>query len=129
MADFGLEADGVEQLHDEAVRGVGAEIFGQEDVNGRFEHEGIVDGDHADLGDAEPARVPAARVGGVHDIVRDEEESLQKLGHPAEGSGIEEFLLGKGAAAKNAGGVNHGHAAVTFPTHGVVLERLQEDEC
>ena len=50
----------MEELHEMAVRRVGAEVLGEQDVNGRFKHEGVINGDHAHLGEAVPARASAA---------------------------------------------------------------------
>ena len=41
----------------------------EKDVNSAFEHKAVVDGDCGDFGDAEPAGLPTAGVGAVHDVV------------------------------------------------------------
>ena len=76
LADLGLEGDFVEELEEVDVRRVTAEVFLQQDVDSRLEHEGVVDGDHGDAGLAVPTGLPASCEGGVHDVVRDEEEGL-----------------------------------------------------
>lgn len=53
-----------------------AEVFLEEVVDGSFEHECIVDGDHSDVGLSVPAWLTATSDAAVHDIVRDEEEGL-----------------------------------------------------
>lgn len=52
------------------------EILFKQKVNGSLEEECIVDGDHADTVGAIVTWLAAARNGGVHDVVRDEEEGL-----------------------------------------------------
>ena len=37
---------------------------------------------------------------------------------------MEVFIIRDGAGEEDAGGVDHGHATITFPTEGVVIERL-----
>ena len=49
-----------------------------------LEDERVVDGDDADVVDAVPARLAAARDARVHEVVRDEEEGLQPLHAPPE---------------------------------------------
>ena len=99
-------------------------MFLEEYVDGRFEHEGVVDGDHAHSRFAVPAWLAAARYGCVHYVVRDEEEGLQELGQPAEGCGVEVFGRGEGAGEEVGGGVGDGEAPVAFPAEGVVVEGL-----
>ncbi len=126
LADFGLEGGGVEELEHVDVGGVGAEVLLQEDVDGHFEHEGVVDGDHADARVAVPAGLAAAGDGGVHHVVGDEEEGLEELGEPAEGGGEEVVGVGEGAGEEEGGGVGDGEAAVAFAAEGVVVEGLGE---
>lgn len=121
LADFGLEGCIVEEFEEVGVGGVGFEVVAEEDVDGGFEHEGVVDGDHADFGDFIPAGLAAAGLGGVHDVVGDEEEGLEEFGEPAEGGGVEEFGGVEGALEEDGGGVDDGHAAVAFAAHGVVV--------
>jgi hypothetical protein len=49
----------------------------QEVVDGRLEHEGVINGNVANFFEPEPARLAAPRKGLVHDIVCDEEEGLK----------------------------------------------------
>ena len=122
LADLRLEGGGVEEVDDVGVVGVGAEVFLQEDVDGHFEHEGVVDGDHAHALLAVPARLAPARYGRVHDVVRDQEEGLEQLGEPAEGGGEEVFRLFEGPGEEEGGGVWDGEAAIAFSAQGVVIE-------
>jgi len=55
---------------------VSAEVFFEERIDGGFQHESIVDGDHADLRLTVPARGAATSDAAVHDIVGDKEEGL-----------------------------------------------------
>ena len=73
----------MEDFEEAGVFGVGFEVFGEEDVDGGFEHEGVVDGDHADFWELVPAGLAAAGLGAVHDVVGDEEEGLEEFGQPA----------------------------------------------
>ena len=111
----------MEELNHVRVAGVAAEVFLEEYVYGGFEHEGVVDGDHADARFAVPARLAAARYGGVHYVVGDEEECLEELGEPAEGCGVEVFGWGEGAGEEVGGGVGDGEAPVAFSAEGVVV--------
>ena len=63
LAEFGEEGGVVEELEDGDVGGVCGEVRFQQDVDGGFEHEGVVDGDGADVREAEPAGLAAAGVG------------------------------------------------------------------
>lgn len=96
-------------------------MLAEEDVDGGFEHECIVDSDHADFRESVPAWLTAAGLRAVHDVVGDEEEGLEEFGEPAEGCGVEEFGLGDGALEEDGGGIDDGHAAVAFAAHGVVV--------
>ena len=94
LAALGLEGDGVEELEEVDVGGVRAEVLAQQDVEGRFEHEAVVDGNGAHPGLLVPARLAAPRDGAVHDVVGDEEEGLEELRQPAEGGAGEELRGG-----------------------------------
>ena len=96
-------------------------MFFEEDVDAGFEHESVVDGDHADGGLFVPAGLAAAGYAAVHYVVGDEEEGLEELGEPAEGGGC--VVLGgcEGLFEEEGGGVGDGEAAVEFSAHGVVV--------
>ena len=53
------------------------EMFLEEVVYRSFEHERVVDRDGAHRGEAEPARLAAPRVRGVHYVVCNKEKGLQ----------------------------------------------------
>ena len=53
-----------------------AEVFLEEAVDCSFEHEGVVDGNHSDVGLPVPAGRAASSDAAVHDIVGYEEECL-----------------------------------------------------
>jgi hypothetical protein len=93
LAKLGLEGDFLEELDEVDVRSVGAEVLLEEDEDGGLEHEGVVNGDHADFGCEVPAGLATAGLGRVHDVVGDEEEGLQELDHPAERGGVEVLIL------------------------------------
>ena len=124
LAELRLEGDLVEELHQVDVGGVLAEVLLEEDVDGGLEHEGVVDGDHADAVLSVPTWGAAAGDGAVHDIIGDEEEALEELGHPAEGGGLEVVVLAELLALEKSDGVWHGHAAVAFSSDGVGIEGL-----
>ena len=63
LPDFGLEGGFVEELEEGDVGWVGLEVPLEENVDGAFEHEGVVYGDGADLWEPVPAGGAAARVG------------------------------------------------------------------
>lgn len=69
LSELGLEGDFLEELDDVDVGGVAAEVLLEEDEDGGFEHEGVVDGNHADVGLEVPAGLATAGLGRVHDIV------------------------------------------------------------
>ena len=114
----------MKQLHKIDIGRMLTEIFLEEHIDGRLEHEGVVDGDHADVGHAEPARGAAAGVRGVHDIVRNEEEGLQEFGQPAEGGEVSVLCGVEGAAEEDGGGIDRGQAAIELAIGSVVLEGL-----
>ena len=122
LTDFRLEGCGLEKLENIHVVGMLSEMFLEERVDGHFEHEGVVYGDHAYAWLAVPAWLAAASDGGVHDVIRDEEECLQELGEPAEGCGEEVFGFVERTREEEGGGVRDGEAAVAFPAHCVVVE-------
>lgn len=125
LAELRLEGGLVEELDEVDVGGVVAEVLLEEGVDGHLEHEGVVDGDHADAVLAVPAGGAAAGDAAVHDVVGDEEEGLQQLRHPAEGGGLEVLVLGEGLFEDEGDGVGDGHAAVAFTAEGVNIETLQ----
>ena len=122
LTDFRLESCGLEKLDDIHVAGMLSEVFLEERVDGHFQHEGVVYGDHAYALLAVPAWLAAAGDGGVHYVVRDQEEGLQELGEPAEGCGEEVFGLVERTGEEEGGGVGDGEATVAFPAHCVVVE-------
>lgn len=56
---------------------LGSEVFLQQEVDGAFEHESIVDGDVADTGDTVPTRLTTSSDRLVHHVVGDEEVGLE----------------------------------------------------
>ena len=124
LAELGLESDFVEELHEIYVVLFLPEVLLQQCVDGALEHEGVVDGDHADFGHEVPARLPSPGLRGVHDVVADEEEGLQELDHPAQRCGSEELIGVEVAVEEDSGGVDDREAAITFPAEGVVGEGL-----
>lgn len=95
LAQLRLPGGLVEQFNEIDVGGVRAEVLFENHVDAGLEHEGVVDGDQADAGLSVPARLATAGHRAVHDIVTDEEESLEQLGQPAEGAEVFELLVGQ----------------------------------
>lgn len=114
----------MEQLNQVYVCRVRAEVFLEESVDGRFEHEGIVDSNHSDLRLTIPTWLSSTSDAGVHNIVGNEEESLEKLGHPSQRGRFEVLLFGEGSFEEDGDGVWDRHAAITFSSDGVGIERL-----
>ena len=114
----------MEQFDEIDVAFVLAEVLLEEDEDGGLEHEGVVDGDHADLGLEVPAGLAAAGLGRVHDVVRDQEEGLEELNHPAESGRVEVLLLSEVASEEQLGGVDDGQAAVALAADDIVVEGL-----
>jgi hypothetical protein len=67
----------VEEFKEVDIIFLAPEVLLEKEINSRFEEEGVVDGDVADLGHAIPAWLSTTRDGTVHDIVCDEEHSLE----------------------------------------------------
>lgn len=128
LAELGLVGDLVEELNEVNVGRVSAEELLEQGVDARLEDEGVVDGDHADTLLAVPAGFAAAGDAAVHDVVRDEEEGLEQLCHPAQGGGRKVFLLVKRLVEQEGDGVGDGHAAVALATERVDLEVLARED-
>ena len=124
LAVLGLGRRLVEELEQVDVARVVAEVLFEEHVDGALEQEGVVDGHHADAVLAVPARLAAARDAAVHDVVRDEEEGLEELRHPAERGRLEVLVRGELLSEQERDRVGHRHAAVAFAADRVGLETL-----
>lgn len=129
LAQLGLNGGLVEELNEVDVGGVRAEVLLEEGVDGRLQHEGIVDGNHANTVLAVPARLTTAGDAAVHDIVGDEEEGLEQLRHPAKSGSLEVLVLGQRGIEKQGDGVGNGHASVALATKSVDLETLWKRQC
>lgn len=126
LAKLRLERRLVEEFDEVDVGLFLPEVLFQQNVDARLEHKGIIDGNHADIGHEVPARRAAAGLGRVHDVVRDEEEGLQKLNHPAKRGRLEVLVLGEVAAKQQRRRVDDRHAPVALSAHGVVVQRLYQ---
>lgn len=118
----------MEELDKIDVSGVVLEVLLEQSIDGGLKHEGIVDGNHANTLLTIPARLTTASDAGVHDVVRDEEECLEELGHPAKGGSLKVLLFGQRLLENKGDGVGDGHATVTFSTDGVDFEGLRNTE-
>lgn len=67
----------MEKIKDIGVVSLRAEVGLEETINSSLEHEGVVDGNHANFWNAVPARLSTSSDGSVHYIVSDEEVSLK----------------------------------------------------
>lgn len=124
LADLGLPRGLVEELDHVNVGRVGTEVLLQQDVDGRLEHEGVVDGDHADVLLAVPAGLASAGDAAVHDVVGHEEEGLEQLNQPAEDGRRLVLLAGQFPVEELLGRVGHGHSTVAFSTQSVCSQGL-----
>jgi len=116
----------VEEFHEVYIAWVAAEVFFEQDEDGGFEHEGVVDGDQVYGGEAVPAGLAAAGEGGIHYVIGDKEKGLEEFDEPAEGAGREE-VRGDGVDGireEERGGVGDGETAIEFTAEGVVVEGL-----
>jgi hypothetical protein len=77
LSKFCLVRRFMEKIKEIDVVGLRAEVNLEETINCSLEHEGVVDGDHANFWNAVPARLSTPSNGSIHYIVRDEEESLK----------------------------------------------------
>lgn len=116
----------MEQLDEIEVALVLAEVLFEQDVDAALEHESVVDGNHANLGHEVPAGRATARLGRVHDVVRNKEEGLQQLNHPAKGGRAEVLLFAQRAVEQQRRRVDDRHAAVALAADSVVVERFLE---
>jgi hypothetical protein len=115
----------VEELDQVDIGGVGAEALLQDEVDRRLQHESVVDGDKADTLVAVPAGLATASNGAVHNIIADQEESLEQLGEPAQDAQVLELLLGQGLLLqKGETGVGDRETTVQLAAGGVDEERL-----
>jgi hypothetical protein len=73
---------------------------------------------------AVPAGLATASDGAVHNIIADQEESLEQLGEPAENAQVLELLLGQGLLKEGETGVGDGETTVKLATRGVDKQRL-----
>jgi len=121
LAKLGLEGDFLEELNEVDVGGVVAEVLLEEDEDGGLEHKGVVDGDHADVGREVPTGLATAGLGGIHDVVGNEEEGLEELDHPAERGSVEVLVFSKIASEEQLGGINNGQAAVALAANDIVV--------
>lgn len=114
----------MEEFYKLNVGRVGAEVFLEEAVNGGFEHEGIVDCNHPDVWLLVPAWLSSASDAAVHDIVGDEEEGLEELGHPSQCCGLEVLFFVEWGLDEHGDGIGDRHSTIAFSADGVRIERL-----
>lgn len=99
-----------------------AEVLLQQGVDGGLEHEGVIDGNHADTLMEVPAWLAAAGDAAVHDVVGHQEEGLEELRHPPKSGRLEVFVLIKLLVQEERHGVGYGHASVALPAQRVNVE-------
>jgi hypothetical protein len=91
-------------------------------VYGRFQHEGIVDGDHAHPRSAIPARFTAASNARVHDIVTNQEEGLQQFGQPSERARQSQLLGRQRPLEQMEGRVGHRKTSVELSARSIGVD-------
>ena len=116
----------VEEIDEVGVGGVRAEVLLKNDINRRFEQEGIVNGDQTDTFLTVPAWLTTTGDRAVHNVVADQEESLEKLGEPSQNAEVFELFLGQGLLQKSQAGVGTGKTTVQLSTGNVDIEGLLE---
>jgi hypothetical protein len=124
LTQLGLPSGLVEELDEVDVGGVGLEALLEDEVDGRLEHESVVDGNETDTLLAVPAGLATASDRAVHNIIANEEESLEQLGEPAQDAEVLELLLGQGLLQEGETGVGDRETAVELATGGVREQRL-----
>ena len=82
-----LEGHLVKKLQDINVKGVLSKMLLEQNVYGRFKHEAIVDSNVSNLWHTIPAWASTSRDARVHNIIRNEEHSLQKFDTPTKNCG------------------------------------------
>ena len=75
----------MEQLNQVEICRMWSEVLLENEVDGRLEHEGIVDCNHAHARLPVPARLSSPCDTRVHNVVADEKEGLQEFGQPSKG--------------------------------------------
>lgn len=124
LTQLGLPGSLVEELDNVDIGRVGAEALLQDEVDGRLEHEGIIDGDQVDTLMAIPTGLAATGNGAVHKIIADEEESLEELSEPAQDAQVLELLFGQGLLQEGEAGIGDGEAAVELAARNIDVQGL-----
>jgi hypothetical protein len=83
----------MEQLNQIEVRRVRAKVLLEDQIYGGFEHEGVIDSNHAHAGLTVPARFSSSSDTRVHDIIADKKEGLQEFRQPAQRGRQAEFFV------------------------------------
>lgn len=125
LTQLGLPGGLMEELHKVDVRGVRTEMFLENDVDTGFQHESVVDCDHAHALLAVPTGLATSSDGAVHDVVTNEEEGLQKLREPAQHAEVLELLVCQGLLEKSQAGIRNGETTVQLAARSVDIERLR----
>jgi hypothetical protein len=73
---------------------------------------------------AVPAGLATASDGAVHNVIANQEESLEKLGEPAQDAQVLELLLGQGLLQEGETGVGNRETTFQPAAGGVDEERL-----
>lgn len=124
LTQLSLPGGLVEELDQVNVGGVGAEALLEDEVDGCFEHEGIVDGNETNTLLAVPAGLTTTGDGAVHNVIAHQEEGLEKLGEPTQDAQVLELFIGEGLLQEGKTSVGNREASVQFATGGVSVERL-----
>lgn len=124
LTQLSLPSSLMEEIDEVGVGGVRAEVLLKNDINRRFEQEGIVNGDQTDTFLTVPAWLTTTGDRAVHNVVADQEESLEKLGEPSQNAEVFELFLGQGLLQKSQAGVGTGKTTVQLSTGNVDIEGL-----
>mmetsp|Transcript_13583 Transcript_13583/g.19959 ORF Transcript_13583/g.19959 Transcript_13583/m.19959 type:complete len:220 (-) Transcript_13583:265-924(-) len=115
----------MEEVHQLGVVGLAAKVPLQDAEHSRLQEERVVDGNHLHIGFLVPTGLtpPGLRV--VHDVVRHQEEGLQPLHTPPQGSGPVQLagrqLLHPGGGRQPLVHLHHRAPAIQFATFHVVV--------
>mmetsp|Transcript_20874 Transcript_20874/g.63854 ORF Transcript_20874/g.63854 Transcript_20874/m.63854 type:complete len:291 (-) Transcript_20874:229-1101(-) len=118
----GLKSDLMEELHDWHIERIIPKVAAQHRVNVHLQKNAVIDGVHSDAVHLVPAQLAAPRFGGVHDVVSDQEVSLEPLDAPAECCGAP-GELGRGGAPDGLHRLDHRDAAVELPLGYIIVDQ------
>lgn len=96
----------------------------QDNVNAGLEHESVVNGNEAYTVMAVPAGLTTTGDRAIHHIIADQEEGLEKLRKPAQGTQLLELLIIETGSLQSQTGVRDGETTVQLSARHVNVEGL-----